>query len=91
MKNILFIILLFTVNTLAQIPIPETGCYHAAFIGNDNHPTFETLSGKNIAIEMFFTGWPTTSTTPDFPLTNDTPKWVSIKCGNKVVLKNKRP
>ena len=69
MKKILFISVLISLQLFAQVPIPETGCYHAAFIGNDNHPTFETLSGKNIAIEMFFTGWPTTSTTPDFPLT----------------------
>jgi endoglucanase len=42
----------------AQIPVPETGCYHSAFTGTDNHQQFETLAQKNIAIEMFFMGWP---------------------------------
>ncbi len=50
-----------------QIPIPETGCYHAAFTGTDTQQAFETLAGKEIAIEMFFTGWPSNKVA-DFPL-----------------------
>jgi hypothetical protein len=67
MKKKLFISVLFSLTAYAQIPIPETGCYHSAFTGNDSHATFETLAGKNIAIEMFFTGWPSNKV-PDFPL-----------------------
>jgi hypothetical protein len=67
MYKILLIVVLFLHTALAQVPIPETGCYHAAFTGNDSQTTFETLAGKEIAIEMFFTGWPN-NTTPDFPV-----------------------
>ena len=45
---------------------PEIGCYHSAFVGTDLQSTFEQLSGKNIAIEMFFTGWPSNKIA-DFP------------------------
>jgi len=49
-----------------KIIAPEDGCYHAAFVGSDLQSTFEQLSGKNIAIEMFFTGWPSNKIS-DFP------------------------
>jgi hypothetical protein len=68
MKKILLLLVLFSLAVFAQVPIPETGCYHSAFTGNDAQSTFETLAGKNIAIEMFFTGWPA-NRVPDFPLT----------------------
>jgi len=68
MKKSLLLFLLFAFTSFAQIPIPDSGCYHSAFVGNDSHSTFETLAGKNIAIEMFFRGWPTSNYTPDFPL-----------------------
>lgn len=51
-------IFLLIITLPAQVPIPEVGCYHAAFVGNDTHQQFETLAQKDIAIEMFFIGWP---------------------------------
>ncbi len=56
----------------AQVPVPPTGCYHAAFAPNDpahgvyGRAEFVRLSGKSLAIEMFYTGWPTNKV-PDFP------------------------
>ncbi len=67
MKIILSITVFLSFQIFAQIPIPETGCYHSAFTENDSHDSFESLAGKNIAIEMFFTGWPN-NTVPDFPV-----------------------
>jgi hypothetical protein len=67
MKKILLLSVLYSHAVFAQVPIPETGCYHAAFTGNDSQASFESLAGKNIAIEMFFTGWPS-NMIPDFPL-----------------------
>ena len=67
MKKILLLSVFSSLAVFAQVPIPETGCYHAAFTGNDSHASFESLAGKNIAIEMFFTGWPN-NTVPDFPV-----------------------
>lgn len=67
MKKILLLSVLYSLAAFAQVPIPETGCYHAAFTGNDSHASFESLAGKNIAIEMFFTGWPS-NMIPDFPV-----------------------
>ncbi|HEY6951770.1 MAG TPA: glycosyl hydrolase [Bacteroidota bacterium] len=58
----------------SQVPVPATGCYHAAFTPNDpahgayGHDEFVTLAHKPIAIEMFYTGWPSNKT-PDFPFT----------------------
>lgn len=52
------IIFVFTISLRAQVPIPDIGCYHSAFVGNDTHQQFETLAQKDIAIEMFFMGWP---------------------------------
>ncbi|HEX3072075.1 MAG TPA: glycosyl hydrolase [Ignavibacteriales bacterium] len=49
--------LLFGSLTLSQIPVPETGCYHAAFTPFDGHNDFEALSGKKIAIEMNYKSW----------------------------------
>ncbi|HCY76020.1 MAG TPA: hypothetical protein DHV28_08870 [Ignavibacteriales bacterium] len=66
MKKILMLSVLFSLAVFAQVPIPETGCYHSAFTGDDSQASFESLAGKNIAIEMFFTGWPN-NTVPDFP------------------------
>jgi len=67
LKRILFSVYIFICSfSYSQIPIPETGCYHAAFTGNDSQKQFETLAKKDIAIEMFFTGWPS-NRTPDFP------------------------
>ncbi len=64
-----FFTLSFLLNALlyAQVPVPETGCYHAAFTGNDTHQQFVTLAKKEIAIEMFFMGWPEA-----FPITKCT-------------------
>ena len=66
MKKILVLSVLFSLAVFAQVPIPETGCYHSAFINTESQSSFESLAGKNIAIEMFFTGWPN-NTVPDFP------------------------
>ncbi len=68
MKKILLLSVLISLQLFSQVPIPETGCYHAAFINTDAQSSFELLAGKNIAIEMFFTGWPANKL-PDFPLT----------------------
>lgn len=57
-NSALVIIFLLTISLPAQVPVPEVGCYHAAFVGNDTHQQFETLAQKDIAIEMFFMGWP---------------------------------
>jgi hypothetical protein len=67
MKKILLLSVLYSLALVAQVPIPETGCYHSAFINTESQSSFESLAGKNIAIEMFFTGWPN-NTVPDFPL-----------------------
>ena len=64
----IMLLFLLSLRLIAQVPIPETGCYHAAFTGNDSQDSFEQLAQKNIAIEMFFTGWPSNKV-PDFPLT----------------------
>ncbi|MCX6168503.1 MAG: glycosyl hydrolase [Ignavibacteriales bacterium] len=66
-----FFIINFSLATFlfAQIPIPATGCYHAAFTGDNSQQQFETLAKKNIAIEMFFMGWPLNPSLPDFPIT----------------------
>ncbi len=56
----------------AQVPVPVNGCYHSAFTpyypagGAYGHDDFESLAQKNLAIEMFYTGWPA-NRTPDFP------------------------
>jgi hypothetical protein len=42
--------------TFAQIPVPATGCYHAAFTPNTQE-AFESLAGKSIAFEMIFRSW----------------------------------
>ena len=65
-KIFYFLILICSIN-YSQIPVPDSGCYHAAFTGNDTQQQFETLAKKDIAIEMFFTGWPFNKI-PDFPL-----------------------
>ena len=68
MTKKLFYFLLFIYSiSYSQIPPPDSGCYHAAFTGNDSQQQFETLAKKDIAIEMFFTGWPS-NRIPDFPL-----------------------
>ena len=67
MKKILLLSVFSSLAVFSQVPIPETGCYHAAFTGNDSHASFESLAGKNIAIEMFFKGWPGDKV-PDFPI-----------------------
>ena len=67
MKKSLLLYFLFALTSFAQIPIPDSGCYNSAFTGDDSHSTFESLAGKNIAIEMFFTGWPSNKV-PDFPV-----------------------
>lgn len=65
--TIVLAILLINPFILGQkIVAPADGCYHSAFTGNDTHANFEQLAKKQIAIEMFFTGWPT-SKIPDFP------------------------
>ncbi len=80
-KNFFVLIFLYSFKIAAQIiPIPETGCYHAAFTGNNTHKEFVELAGKEIAIEMFFTGWPANKV-PDFPLS---------KC-NEIVLNGSVP
>ncbi len=67
MKKVIIILLISFINVYTQIiPIPEKGCYHAAFTGNNTHKEFVDLAGKEIAIEMFFTGWPSNKM-PDFP------------------------
>ncbi len=67
MKKVIIILLISFINVYAQlIPIPEKGCYHSAFTGNNTHKEFVDLAGKEIAIEMFFTGWPS-NRMPDFP------------------------
>jgi len=63
---ILLTFILFQNNIAQKIEAPESGCYHAAFVGSDLQSTFEQLAGKQIAIEMFFTGWPSNKI-PDFP------------------------
>ncbi len=71
MKKIFFLLIMFyllSCSIEAQIPVPEKGCYHAAFTGNDTHNQFVALAKKDIAVEMFFTGWPSNKI-PDFPLT----------------------
>lgn len=67
-RKIFFLVsFLIITNTFAQkILPPENGCYHSAFVGSDLQSTFEQLAGKSIAIEMFFTGWPSNKV-PDFP------------------------
>jgi hypothetical protein len=67
MKKILLLSVLFSLTVFAQVPIPETGCYHSAFIDTEAQTNFESLAGKNIAIEMFFRGWPGDKV-PDFPI-----------------------
>ncbi len=68
--GVLFLLLRLAV--LAQIPVPTSGCYHAAFTPNYpaggayGHQNFDSLAGKPIAIEMFYTGWPSNHA-PDFP------------------------
>jgi len=68
MKKIFIPLFIMNFNLLfAQIiPVPEYGCYHAAFTGNNTHKEFVEIAKKEIAIEMFFTGWPS-SKIPDFP------------------------
>jgi hypothetical protein len=66
-RNIFFTLLYSSTFLCAQIPIPAAGCYHAAFTGNDTHAQFVTLAKKEIAIEMFFTGWPSNKIA-DFPI-----------------------
>lgn len=67
-----FFILAGESQTFCQVPVPSTGCYHSAFTpydpakGTYGHQDFIALAQKNIAIEMFYTGWPA-SMTPDFP------------------------
>jgi len=68
MKKLIFVYFIYFTFSYAQlIPVPETGCYHAAFTGNNTHKEFVDLAKKEIAIEMFFTGWPSNKV-PDFPL-----------------------
>lgn len=64
--NVLIIFLTTQIYFAQKIEAPANGCYHAAFVGSDLQSTFEQLAGKNIAIEMFFTGWPSNKI-PDFP------------------------
>jgi len=58
---------------LSQVPVPAGGCYHSAFTPNYpaggayGHADFESLAQKKIAIEMFYTGWPS-NRVPDFPV-----------------------
>lgn len=63
-RNIFILSFFISTSLCAQVPIPTTGCYHAAFTGNDTHQQFVTLAKKDIAIEMFFLGWPS-----NFPAT----------------------
>jgi len=59
-------------NAWPQVPVPTDGCYHSAFTPNYpaggayGHADFESLAQKKIAIEMFYTGWPT-NRVADFP------------------------
>jgi hypothetical protein len=58
--------------TVGQVPVPSAGCYHSAFTPYDpskgayGHQDFIALAQKNIAIEMFYAGWPA-GMSPDFP------------------------
>jgi hypothetical protein len=67
------LVALGTLASPAQIPVPASGCYHAAFTpnypagGSYGHQNFDSLAGKPIAIEMFYTGWPANHS-PDFPV-----------------------
>jgi len=54
----------------AQIPVPERGCYHSAFIGMGTQAQFAELAKKKLAVEMFYTKW-NSSKVADFP---------SLKC-----------
>lgn len=66
MKKVLLLLIISAYTVFSQIQPPASGCYHAAFTGNDSHAQFVALAGKDIAIEMFFTGWPSNKL-PDFP------------------------
>jgi hypothetical protein len=50
---------------LAKIPIPASGCYHAAFTPN-GQSAFESQAGKNIAFELIFSQLNTTSNFPTY-------------------------
>jgi len=68
MKKIFIASFVLSFDLFAQIiPVPENGCYHAAFTGNNSHKEFVDRANKEIAIEMFFTGWHDNKV-PDFPL-----------------------
>jgi hypothetical protein len=51
-----------TTDAQSKIPIPPTGCYHAAFTPY-TQDSFETLAGKSIAIELIYRSW---KGSPDF-------------------------
>jgi hypothetical protein len=42
--------------SFAQIPVPATGCYHAAYTPY-TQDSFENLAGKSIAIELIYRSW----------------------------------
>ncbi len=56
-------ILLGSLN-LAQIPVPDNGCYLSAFTPWNGQTDFENLSGRKIAIEMNYKQWSSTASFP---------------------------
>lgn len=61
------VVVLFLISasvTSAQVPVPERGAYHAAFVDErgfaspvDAYESFATLSGKPLAIAMLYRSW----------------------------------